>query len=143
MKTMKAASLTSSLLATKGEASPAGFLAPADLSLPFVHSGMRPTLVPAPAGSSGGGPKARKRGAAPSTSDRMRQVHISFRIDPQRHLRLKLVAAHRKQSLRDCLIEAVDLYLDGIAPTVRDGRCDCLAAQDEPSPPSSAAGGSS
>ncbi len=140
---MKAASLTSSLLAAKGEASPAGFLAQLDLSLPFVRSGMRPTLVPAPAGSSGRAPRGRKPGAAPSRGDEARPVRISFRIDPERRLRLKLVAAHREQSLRECLVQAVDLYLDRIAPTVRDGRCDCVAGRDEPGPPSSAAGGSS
>lgn len=140
---MKPASLTSSLLAAKGEASPAGFLAPVDPSVPFMYAGMRPTLIAASPASRARAAKARKRGAAPSTSVKVPQVHISFRIDPQRHLRLKLVAAHRQQSLRDCLIEAVDLYLDGIAPTVRDGRCDCLAAQDEPSPRSSAVGRSS
>ena len=128
MDKLEAASLTSSLLATKGAAMPAmpgtssGALA---RLLPFMA---RPRLVasqnenarPRPKSANG---RARKNGAAAGAKA---GVNVSFRLDLDRHLRLKLLAAHGHKSLRACLEEAVELYLASNGPDVCGEGCACV-----------------
>jgi hypothetical protein len=128
MDKLKPASLTSSLLATKGAATPAmpgtSREALARL-LPFVG---RPRLVTsqdehAPRSK---GKRADGRGRGKAT------VNVSFRLETDRHLRLKLLAAHRHGSLRDCLEEAVERYLASSGPDVRGGGCACIVDRGDP-----------
>jgi hypothetical protein len=50
---------------------------------------------------------------------------ITLRLDADRHLRLKLAAAHRGLSLQDIVIAALDVHLTREAP------CPCIAADPE------------
>ncbi len=128
MDKLKAATLTSSLLATKGAATPAmpgtSREALARL-LPFLA---RPRLVASQKGrarsrgTSTNGP-ARGTGSAPGNEA---TVNVWFRLESDRHLRLKLLAAHGHKSLRACLEEAVELYLARNGPAVRGGGCACV-----------------
>ena len=109
MSKSPAASLTASLLAGKGAAIPA----------PFV----RPRL-PAAVGKTGANGKWAARKAP--TEAQLQRVKLSVRLDPARHLKLKLAAAHLHDSVQSVLIDALDAYLAQVAPTLTDGRCTCL-----------------
>lgn len=112
-----AASLTGSLLVRKGEARPA--LRP-DLVLEPVEGVTprkpitlpRPEYKPAavvevkPADSSTSAAKSKpaQRG--------QRRVSFTFRLDPERHLNLRVVAIFRRTSAQKILEEALDRYLE-------------------------------
>ncbi len=134
MDQLKAATLTSSLLATKGSATPAmpgassGALA---RLLPFMA---RPRLVASQdetARSRRKSANGRARGTGSAAGGKAK-VNVSFRLDLDRHLRLKLLAAHRHGSMRACLEEAVELYLASSGPDVRGGGCPCLVNRGDP-----------
>ena len=58
--------------------------------------------------------------------DRTGRVKLSLRLTPERHLRLKLVAAHRRQSVQKLMLEALDAHIQSLAPGVMQGECACL-----------------
>lgn len=128
MDQLRAATLTSSLLATKGAATPAmpgesrGVL---EHLLPFEAW---PRLVASKKGSArsrGKSANGRARGTSSAAVGKAK-VNVSFRLDLDRHLRLKLLAAHFHRSMRECLEEAVELYLASSGPDVRGGGCACV-----------------
>jgi hypothetical protein len=125
-----AATLTDALLARKGTAAPTR-VAPS----PFDPASAQPEIVPhlvlvgrdaAPrdsaqtrfAGSGHGGLEHRRR--------------ITLRLDPTRHRRLKLAAAHLNASLQDLVIAALDSHLMRVAPGLAAGGCACLGSRPHP-----------
>lgn len=105
---MKAAELNSSLLMRKGAAAP--------VSVPMPQGGYPSNdarVAPAPR------PGEMRR-------DRLGRVRHSLRLDVQRHLRLKLLAAHTQQSLQDVFLAALDAHLERHGEGVLDGHCACL-----------------
>ncbi len=101
---MKAAELNSSLLMRKGAAAP--------VSVPMPQGGHPSNdarVAPAPR------PSEMRR-------DRLGRVRHSLRLDVQRHLRLKLLAAHTRQSLQDILLAALDDHLDRHGADILDGQ---------------------
>ncbi|MFQ5346553.1 MAG: hypothetical protein ACE5ED_01755 [Rhodothalassiaceae bacterium] len=120
-----AARLTASLLVRKGEATPA--------VIPEVRAARFPAAarqqVPVP-------PLARRKAkAAPAdeavspdskAADRVagKRIAMTLRLDAERHLRLKLLAAHERKSCQVLLLEALDALVDRhLAET---GDCSCL-----------------
>ncbi len=138
---MKAAALTSSLLARKGSA------APADLTLVPLKRPAAPRRVPdapaiespAPAGTLAPdagpvGPAATQGcclGAGAAEAVRHEVAKLTLRLDKVRHLRLKLLAAHMQLSLQDLLVRALDSYVDQVAVRATRGQCSCLAQLEE------------
>src|SRR5262245_2506255 len=118
----EAASLTSALLVRKGAAVPAGYVA-----LASVVRGMRAQEAAADTitAPSDAGQLVqmcpRRRRAAPDP-----RARISLRLDDERHLKLKLTAAHLQKKLQDVVIAALDGYLDQVGPAVMNGNCACL-----------------
>ncbi len=58
--------------------------------------------------------------------DRTGRVRLSVRLDPQRHFKLRLIAAHRRLHIQDALTDAIDAY---VSHAVDDGAaksCACL-----------------
>ena len=97
MNRLEAAQLTAALMTRKGEAQPSRLF-----TLPTpVAPAPRPERPDVPA-------KDRRR--------------LTLRLDPERHMRLKLAAAHLDLSLQDILIAALDAYL------AREAPCACLAS---------------
>ena len=91
-----AASLTAALMTRKGAAQPSRLFAlPTQVTAPRIEA---PVATPA---------KDRRR--------------LTLRLDPERHMRLKLAAAHLDLSLQEILIAALDAHLSREAP------CACLA----------------
>ncbi len=134
MDELKAATLTSSLLATKGAATPAMPGASRDALVYLPPLGAPPRLIASKkAGSRSRGESAngrvRRNGSAASGTA---TVNVSFRLGTDRHLRLKLLAAHFHGSLRACLEEAVELYLASSGPAVRGGACPCVVDRGDP-----------
>lgn len=131
---MKAARLNGDLLSRKGDARPvSGFAAVhgAPAGLP-----PRPALAALEAGSAG--PMAESAAQRPQGKcapdlkcDKFGRVRISLRLDPQRHLRLRLLAAHSEMSLQEALIAALDAYLGEEAQNLP---CACLHDAGGPSP---------
>jgi hypothetical protein len=56
---------------------------------------------------------------------------ITLRLDPGRHVRLKLASAHLDRSIQDILIDALDDHLARVAPNVAEGGCACLAGESD------------
>lgn len=115
-----AASLTGSLLVRKGEARPAitpdlvlepieGIAPRKPITLPRPEH--KPAVIEVKAADS------RDNAAAPSTSRSkatrgQRRVAFTFRLDPERHLNLRVVAIFRRTSAQKVLEEALDRYLE-------------------------------
>jgi hypothetical protein len=122
MSAPEAASLTSALLVRKGAAVPAGYA-----TLAATVRGLRaadPIFVdgaPLAPGEAGAKRARRRRPSAPDPRTR-----ISLRLDDERHLKLKLTAAHLHKKLQDIVIAALDGYLDQVGPAVMSGNCVCL-----------------
>ncbi len=110
------AALTSALIVTKGDAAPAGLLAmnrnraaarpDAESKVPKPDSGAVATDGP-------NGPAHRAR--------------LTLRLEPDRHLKIRLAAAHMNLSLQDIMTDALDRYLAEIKPPNLNGACNCLA----------------
>jgi hypothetical protein len=64
------------------------------------------------------------RAAAPHIADAMRP--FSLPLDPARHRRLRLAAAHLDQTEDALMLAALDHYLDRVVSPLLDGRCACL-----------------
>jgi hypothetical protein len=62
--------------------------------------------------------------AAVESSDAPRPVTLP--LDPTRHRRLRLAAAHLDQTEDALMIAALDHYLDRVVSPLLDGRCACL-----------------
>jgi len=103
---MKAAQLQSDLLMRKGAAAPMP-------GVEVAHRTPVSDLFPESAERTPGPAKTRPRGPAGTTSkrDRLGRVRISLRLDPHRHLRLRLVSAYNRMSQQETLIAALDAYL--------------------------------
>jgi hypothetical protein len=120
MNAPEAASLTSALLVRKGAAVPAGYV-----SLAAAVRGVRASDADAagvtPISEAGKTARPRRRRAASDP-----RARISLRLDDERHLKLKLTAAHLHKKLQDVVIAALDGYLDQVGPAVMNGNCACL-----------------
>ena len=111
---LKAASLTSALLVTKGSAAP---IARAERYLD--QAGTNIQLFPS-------------RPARPSTSlvPAARDVgltRVSLRVNSARHLRLRVAAAHLGLTANGLMVAAIDHYLDKVLPEQMESHCACLA----------------
>jgi hypothetical protein len=122
MSAPEAASLTSALLVRKGAAVPAGYatLAATVRGLRVAETSSSEGAPLAPGAAVAAGPR-RRRPSAPDPRTR-----ISLRLDDERHLKLKLTAAHLHKKLQDIVIAALDGYLDQVGPAVMSGHCVCL-----------------
>lgn len=57
----------------------------------------------------------------------LHRVNLSFRLDNEHHLRLRLAAAHLRKSSQKLLEAALDYYLETFAPAcARGGHCLCM-----------------
>ncbi len=156
---MKAASLTDSLFAHKGcvrsvklgildsirwkEAE--GRMKPSRMFPEAVLAAIRrrpantSVQMPSPRSSKPVVPVARladlaRRNAPEIGPKRDGRSRLSVRLDPVRHLRLKLVSAHTGKSLQNILIEALDEHIGRAAPKLQAGTCACFGAQGGSSP---------
>ncbi|MEZ5669745.1 MAG: hypothetical protein R3F55_20360 [Alphaproteobacteria bacterium] len=146
---MKAAALTSNLLARKGEARPSlaltvepvetGPAKPAVEAAAHGHAGgfatiMRPSLgrpvapVEAP-------PRPATGGGGPGGGPQADPVRMTLRLDRERHRKLKILAAHRGLTVQQVLVMAIDGMVSR-SPQSADGRpCACLnASSQQPAP---------
>ena len=120
------ARLTSALLARKGDALPTGGFAHTRLDLvPPQPSAAR--LEPQRRGTSRPRsalshdlPTAQKPNRRTARADQDR-VAFTVRLDRERHLRLKILAARRGSSGQEILMQALDAYLEACATD-----CACL-----------------
>lgn len=117
-----AASLSAGLLVRKGEARPAmspGLvlepvegLTPRQITLPRPEH--RPAIIEVkPAEAQDNAPAAARAKAAPAPRGQsQRRVAFTFRLDPERHLNLRVVAIFNRTSAQKILEEALDRYLE-------------------------------
>lgn len=112
------------MLARKGAAVPTGYtpMRPRDIRSTGDanrNSGGPPPITNSMAGGSGG-----------STSAGGERSRVSVRLDRERHLKLKLTAAHLDSSLQDVMTDALDRYLEQLGPEVLRNDCACLGMKD-------------
>jgi hypothetical protein len=129
---MKTAKLSSDLLVQKGMANPTGGYSDARTT---AEEPLALLAKPA-AGAGQEGKSVREQSEAllkafAGAPKRSRRVNLSFRMDPQRHHRLKVAAAHMNRSAQDILTNALDRYLDEMAGAYMDGSCNCLSAETD------------
>lgn len=53
------------------------------------------------------------------------RVRLTLRLDPERHLKLRLVAAHLRRTVQAVLTAAIDLHLEEVVTRFEEG-CTCL-----------------
>ncbi len=117
MNDMKVATLCSSLLARKGTAVPSVF---APTAMPPM-----PPKPPAPTHTAPTPPAAAARQSAADADGAIARpkrnatgrIKMSLRLKPDLHLKLKLVAAFRRDSAQKLLVAAIEHYLDQAAPS--------------------------
>ena len=112
MNNMKVATLTSSLLARKGTAVPSAFAPTAMPAMPPMPPAPTPPAAAArkTAATAGGAVARPKRNGTG-------RIKMSLRLKPDQHLKLKLVAAFRRESAQRLLVAAIERYLDQVAPS--------------------------
>ncbi len=112
MNNMKVATLTSSLLARKGTAVPSAFAPTAMPAMPPMPPAPTPPAAAArKTAAAAGGAVARPK------QDGTGRIKMSLRLKPDMHLKLKLVAAFRRESAQNLLVAAIEHYLDQAAPS--------------------------
>jgi hypothetical protein len=116
----EAASLTSALLVRKGAAVPAGYVSLATVVRSRASETGEATVTPLAEASRTRATRPRRRAALDP------RTRISLRLDDDRHLKLKLTAAHLHKKLQDVVIAALDGYFDQVGPAVMNGQCACL-----------------
>lgn len=126
MKLLGPSKLTSALIARKGHAVPSGFGIPA----PLRYAGA-PVI---PNHSPKNGSRSAYHGAAPvkESETEAQRARVSLRLNEERHLRLRLTAAHMQTTLQDILTQALDNYLNQISPEVIRDDCLCLGSERRP-----------
>jgi hypothetical protein len=112
------ASLTSALIVTKGNAAPAGLLA------------MNRNRAPSRPNNTARVPKSGSTAAAEGRNGPAQRARLTLRLDPDRHLKIRLAAAHMDLSLQDIITDALDRYLAEIKPPNLNGACNCLTGPD-------------
>lgn len=117
--------LSSAMLARKGAAVPTGYtpLRPYDIDagkgaarFATENTGDPPPPATTYAAAAIGGP----------SSTAGRRARVSVRLDRERHLKLKLTAAHLQRTLQDVITDALDRYLEQLGPEVLRTDCACL-----------------
>jgi len=120
--------LSSAMLARKGAAVPTGYtpMRPRDVDTARSAAGSaagsanenvgHPPPVTNCAAAAIGGPSSTESG----------RTRVSVRLDRERHLKLKLTAAHLQSSLQDVITDALDRYLEQLGPEVLRNDCACL-----------------
>ena len=106
---MKAARLNSFLLTRKGAAAP---LSP-----------LSPYSPPPSRGPDGAGEAL--------CQDTLGRVRVSLRVDRERHLRLRLMAAHTRRTIQETLLAALDAHLADHGSDILGGHCACLVEGDD------------
>ncbi|NKB57169.1 MAG: hypothetical protein GKS00_12640 [Alphaproteobacteria bacterium] len=127
------AALTGALLANKGAAAPSDAVSalleefpkpkPSKSNGPFSAKRQKPSVVRAIDRTVVGAscPVACSDGIA----EPGQRAKLSLRLDQNRHLRLKLAAAHLRRSSQTIMLEALDAYLVKVAPSIGI-ECACL-----------------
>lgn len=110
--------LSGALLARKGSALPTGYT---PMRPQHVNTGKGPNE------NAGKSPPAAIGG--PSSTDGGR-TRVSVRLDRERHLKLRLTAAHLESTLQDVVTDALDRYLEQLGPEVLRSDCACLGMKD-------------
>lgn len=116
--------LSSTMLARKGAAVPSGYAPIRPHDVDTAESAARSIDE-----NAGGSPPparcvAAATGGPPSTQ--AGRTRVSVRLDRERHLKLKLTAAHLQRTLQDVITDALDRYLEQLGPEVLRTDCACL-----------------
>jgi len=129
---MRAASL-SALLVSKGSAQPIDYSAwaaavrsPAVAVTPLAPIASVAVVPVTPAKMPA---RIRRRAKPAEGSKDGARFKYTLRLDPDRHLRVRLVAAHLERSMQDIMTTALDTYLERAATQVQGGNCACLTGQ--------------
>lgn len=141
------APLMGALLASKGAAAPSrtvsslldGFddeaLVAANPAPDTEHRGEAPSTMEkafTPANSPENSVPRNRSEAAAAPSVSKGRIKLSLRLEEEQHLRLKLAAAHLRQSSQAILLAALDDYLSRFASDIRGGDCSCLMPENQP-----------
>lgn len=124
---MKPANLTSTLLTRKGQASPT-LVGPSRVAMPLPALPSSPTapllrhkdVPPRQSTEAPHGNVESDRFASVPRAAIDRRVHMSLRVDPGRHLRLRLEASRTGRSMQSLLIQALDEFLERDGPGTSD-----------------------
>jgi hypothetical protein len=120
--------LSSALLARKGSAAPTGYtpmrVQDVGTARGANENAGKPQPPPLSLATAGGG--------MPSLDSE--RARVSVRLDRERHLKLKLTAAHLQSSLQDIFTDALDRYLEQLGPEVLRNDCACLSLKHGTAP---------
>lgn len=117
MSSSSAASLSTSLLTTKGNAQPSRGLAQ-PMSERGVVAGLDAGVVIRAIGVA--------KPAAPKTP---RAKRMLIRMDDRQRLRLALASVHLGKSRQTVVLDAIEHYLSRAMPTLLSGPCACISSE--------------
>lgn len=117
MKT--AASLTASLLARKGNATPTEGTHQPEFGGPAA-SGEQPENAPRAA------QQAAHRAFSKRPVGAGKRIAMTVRLDHEQHLRLRVFSAHKRLSSQEVLAMALDQYISDNGPSTLDSACQSL-----------------
>ena len=60
-------------------------------------------------------------------NNRAERARLTLRLDPDRHLKIRIAAAHMNLKLQDIMIQALDRYLAEVKSANPDTPCNCWA----------------
>jgi hypothetical protein len=112
-----AATLTGTLLCSKGGAAPSAFI-PRPGFLFAERNGPEQIALVQSSSPRQARPDSRATGDG--------KTKVSLRMSKARHRRLRVAAAHLGQSAQTLILEGLDYYIDHVLPTLIEGRCTCL-----------------
>lgn len=122
------AALTGALLASKGAAAPSNSVSAFLEEQPTSQESSRKSVAAAPSQVrlQMADTVTSSQGSEASSSEiAAARAKLSVRLDPDRHLRLKLAAAHLRRSSQAIMLDALDAYLSSVTPAL-DRACPCL-----------------
>lgn len=122
------AALTGALLASKGAAAPSNSVSAFLEEQPTSQESSRKSVAAAPSQVrlQMADTVTSSQGSEASSSEiAAARAKLSVRLDPDRHLRLKLAAAHLRRSSQAIMLDALDAYLSSVTPAL-DPACPCL-----------------
>ena len=128
MTNSRPASLTASLLTRKGQVGPARAAPSVSLSSMEPGPSSNPvSVLTIPLSPLDRDPKITYPVEVEPQQTGGKRVRISLRLDPERHLRLKVLATHESQTLQGILVKALDTYFQGFDLTEVDRLCRSLS----------------
>jgi hypothetical protein len=127
--TRRAASLTSSLMARKGNAGPSRL---EDQETERLNGRPAPRLVAsAPEVGKKSAPAKPRKDSEKDSEPAADKRRFTLRLSEDQHIRMRLASVHLHMSAQQMVMKALDQFLAQTVPHIRGGDCACMEAGED------------